>query len=207
LPRARRIRLFHELLEVRYGSLHGFGRLQHLGHNQLIVIEQPPHFGHARHQRAIDDFERRCAFGALAVEIRDEAVLGAFDDVVGQALVERQVLGADFDARAGLAEMFGDRRDVELVDGGTLLQALLPPVFGRKLQILGAVRRRRVEQQALRQPPLILRNRRETFQFLGVDNGQIQPGLGAVIKEDRVHHLARGGGQSRMRHWRSPALS
>ena len=72
------------------------------------------------------------AFGALAVEIGDQAVLGAFDDVVGQALVERQISARTLDARAGLAEMFGDGRDVELVDGGLLLRRLLPPVLRRE---------------------------------------------------------------------------
>ena len=43
------------------------------------------------HQRAVDDVERRRAFGALAVEVGDQAVLGAFDDVVRQALIERQI--------------------------------------------------------------------------------------------------------------------
>ena len=86
--------LLHELLEVVDGGLHGFGGLQHLGDDQLVVVEQAADFGHAGHQRAVDDVERRRAFGAFQVEVGDEAVLGAFDDVVGQALVEREVFGA-----------------------------------------------------------------------------------------------------------------
>ena len=89
-----RFRALHELLEVAHGGLHGFGRLQHLRHNQLIVVKQPADLVHAHHQRPVDDVERRGTFGALAVEILDQAVLGAFDDVVREALVERQVLGA-----------------------------------------------------------------------------------------------------------------
>jgi hypothetical protein len=94
LAARRRVGLLHELLEVVDRGLHGLGRLQHLGHDQLVVVEQAAHFAHAGHQRPVDDVERRGALGALAVEVGDQAVLGAFDDVVGQALVERQVLGA-----------------------------------------------------------------------------------------------------------------
>ena len=67
--------LLHELLEVADGGLHRLGRLQHLGDDQLVVVEQPADLGHARHQRAVDDVERRGAFRALAVEIGDQAVL------------------------------------------------------------------------------------------------------------------------------------
>ena len=79
------------LLEVIDRGLHGFGRLQHLGDDQLVVVEQPSDLRHAGHQRAVDDVERRGAFGTLAVEIVDQAFLRAFDDVIGQALIERQM--------------------------------------------------------------------------------------------------------------------
>ena len=121
LPRVERLGLLHELFEVVDRGLHGLGRLQHLGHDQLVVVEQPADFGHAGHQRAVDDVERRGAFGALAVEIGDQAVLGAFDDVVGQALVERQIGRLGFVLLDRVAEVLGDRGDVELVDGGLLL--------------------------------------------------------------------------------------
>ena len=61
--------LLHELLEMVDGGLHGFGRLQHFGDDQLVVVEQAAHFGHAGHQRTVDDVERSGALGALAVEI------------------------------------------------------------------------------------------------------------------------------------------
>ena len=93
LAARRGVGLLHELFEMVDGGLHRFGRLQHFGDDQLVVVEQPADFGHAGHQRAVDDVERRGAFGALAVEIGDQAVLGAFDDVVRQALIERQIRG------------------------------------------------------------------------------------------------------------------
>ena len=87
-----------------------------------LLLNSRPDFGHAGHQRTVDDVERRGALGALAVQVGNQAVLGAFDDVVRQALVERQILRALLHARAGLAEMLGDGRDVELVDGRLLLR-------------------------------------------------------------------------------------
>ena len=82
----------------------------------------------------------------LQFEIGDQAVLGAFDDVVGEALIERQVGGFLLcDLRAGLRKIFGDRGDVELIDGGFLLGGLLAPVLGGARDSSGW---RRVEQQA-----------------------------------------------------------
>ena len=51
--------------------------------------------------------------------------------------------------------------------------------------------RGRIEQQVFGQPALFLRNRGEALQLLGVDDGEVEPGLGAVIEEDRIDHFAR----------------
>ena len=48
LAARRRVGLLHELFEVVDGGLHRLGRLQHFGHDQLVVVEQPADFGHAR---------------------------------------------------------------------------------------------------------------------------------------------------------------
>ena len=85
--------LLHECFEVTDRGFHGFGRLQHFRDNQLVVVEQAADFSHALHERAIDDVEWRGAFGALAVQICDQALFRAFDNVAGQALVERQISG------------------------------------------------------------------------------------------------------------------
>ena len=118
----RRFGLLHELFEMIDRGLHRLGRLQNLGDDQLIVIEQPADFGHAGHQRAIDDFERARAFFAFAIEVGDQAVFGAFDDVVRQAL-DRAAASADLFLflLAGSCGNVGDRRDVELIDRGSLL--------------------------------------------------------------------------------------
>jgi len=55
--------------------------------------------------------ERRVALGALAVQIGNQAILAAFDDVVGQTSIERQVRAVLL-AFFGLAEVLGDGRDV-----------------------------------------------------------------------------------------------
>ena len=143
----------------------------------------------------------RGAFGALAVEIGDQAVLGAFDDVVGQALVERQV-GARF-----LLSRFTALRKCSVMAAmwNWLMAAFCSavccaPVLGRG-SAAGPdrdvrTRRRSVEEQVLRQAALLFGNGGEALQLFGVDDGQIEPGLGAVIEEDGVHHFARRGGQA-----------
>ncbi len=116
--------LFHELLEVAHRRLHRFGGLQHFRDDQLVVVEQPAHFGHPGHQRAVDDVQRRNTFLKFAIQIVDQAVFRAFDDVIRQPLVERQIRGFLFFACAGAAKMLGNRGDVKLIDRGFLLAAI-----------------------------------------------------------------------------------
>ncbi len=161
--------LFHELLEMAHRGLHRFGRLQHFGDDQLVGVEKAADFGHSVHQRAIDDVQRLCAFRALAVEIFDQAVARAFDDVVRQALVERKLFLRFFLLFRG-TKMFGDCGDVKLVDGGLLLARLRAPIFRSAAQkrglrvLLRHLRGRVVEEQIFREPPLVLGNRSEALQ-------------------------------------------
>ncbi len=69
LAARRRVGLLHELLQVPDSRLHGFGRLQHLRHDQLVVVEQPPDFAHAGHQRAVDNVEGVHAFFEFPVQV------------------------------------------------------------------------------------------------------------------------------------------
>ena len=114
----------------------------------------------------------------------NQAVLGAFDDVIRQALIERQIGGLLLFLLAGPAEMFGDGRDVELIDGRSSARAICWRQSSGAVLVRPHwddprnVRRRRIEQQALRQAPLFLGNGREALQLLRVDDGQIEPGLG-----------------------------
>ena len=130
----------------------------------------------------------------LQVEIGDQAVLGAFDDVVRQALIERQIRGVLLLTRLPVAaEMLGDGGDVELVDGGLLLAR------SAARQSSGAVRSDSSRHSAggvlnsrsrpAGAPPRECDAKRSSFSR--VDDRQVEPGLGAVVQEDRVDHFAR----------------
>ena len=191
--------LLHELLEMIDRGLHRFGRLQYFGDDQLVVIEKPSNFGHARHQRAVDDVERGHAFRQFLIEVGDEAVLRAFENVICEALIEREIFGTRFLAGAGGAEMFGDRRNMELIDGGFLLARLLAPVgrgaanyCGLRMRVRD-VSRDTVEEQIFGQRALVLGDRREALDAFGVDDGEIEAGLRAVVEKDGVDDFARAG--------------
>ncbi len=168
----------HEALEVGDRRFHHFGRLQHLGDDQSIVVEQPPDLGHAGHQRAVDHLERRrpARVGQGEVEIRLEPLLGPFDDGAREPLVERQVVAPPLLARRlAAAEVLGERRHRR---------------FARR-----PVAHRQVDQR-LGQPPLRLGNLGVARQPLGVDDRRVEAGLSGVVKEDRVEHLATRRRQS-----------
>ncbi len=194
--------LLHELFEMTDCGLHRFSRLEDFGDDQLVVIEEPADFGHAGHERAVDDIERGCAFGALEIEVGDEAVLGAFDDVVGEALIERDIGRLFLLALAGFAEVIGDGGDVELVDGDFFFARLGAPVFGGGAEeivagvIGGDGGGRGVEEKMLGEAALVFRDGGVSFQLFGVDDGEVKAGFGGVIKEYGVDHFAGGGGEA-----------
>ena len=107
-----------------------------------------------------------------------------------------------FLARAGAAEMLGNRGDVKLVDRGLLLARLRAPV-GRRAAEQRSLRmrlrefpRRAIEEQIFGELALVLGNRREALDALGVHDREIEPRLRAVIQENGVDHFARAGRQS-----------
>ena len=159
----------HERLQMLDRGLHGFGALQHLGHDEFVVVEQPADLVHAGHERAVDDVQRG-PLGQRRVQVVGQAVLGAFDDAAGQAFVQRQV-GARVrdDRRLLLAEMRGKGGDRVLAAPGD--------------QVLG-------------QPFLVRGDRGVARQLLGVDDRQVEPGLDAQVEEDRVEDLAAGRRQA-----------
>ena len=83
----RRLGLLHEPLEVRDRGLHRLRGLEHLGDDELVVVEEPADLVHAAHERAVDDVERRGLL-ELRVQVVDEAVAAAVDDVAREPLVE-----------------------------------------------------------------------------------------------------------------------
>src|SRR6185437_9265760 len=197
-----RVRLLHELLEMAHGGFHCFGGLKDFGDDQLVVVEEATDFGHAGHEGAVDDIERCDAFGEFFVEVSDEAVLGAFEDVIGEALIERQIGGANFLARTGSAEMLGDGGDVKLVDCGFLLARLAAPIGGGVAQehglgmTGGKGARRRIEEQVFGKGAFGFGNRGEALDAFGVDDGEIEAGLRAVIQEHGIDDFARAGGKA-----------
>ncbi len=126
----------------------------------------------------------------------------AFDNVIGEALVERQICCLRFFCFLDDAEVLGDCGDVKLVDGDFLLARLLAPVFGRFTKqrrvrvILRHMRGAMVEEQIFGEPALIFGDGGEALDAFGVDDGEIETGLGAVVEENGVDHFARAGGQS-----------
>ena len=87
-------------------------------------------------------------------EIGDQAVLRALDDVVCEALVERQIGGFLLLPARCAAKMLGDGGDVKLIDGDLLVTRLQPPILrnifehGGVGMICGHVDGRGVKQQS-----------------------------------------------------------
>ncbi len=165
----RALGLLHVRFEMRDRGLHRLGRLQNFGDDHLVGVEQAPDLVHPLHQRAVDDFERAARRQRL-VEVLDQAVLGALEDVAREAVVERHRLAIfGRDGALALAEMRGEC-------GDRIVAA--PPD-----QILGEL-------------ALFFRNRRIAMQLLGIDDREIETGLHAMIEHHRVQHFAARLGQS-----------
>ena len=181
----------HELLEVGDRRLHGLGALQHLGDDELVVVEEPADLGHAGHQGAVDHVERRRALGQLAVEVLAQPAAAAVHNIAGQPLVQG-LLGAHHRRPGGAAEVVRDPRHVKGVDRRPLAGFLAPPVRrGARQRRLALRRWGRVEEQRLDHLALGLRDRGVALQPFGVDNRQVETGLGGQVEEDRVDDLAR----------------
>src|SRR6202007_3347853 len=109
----------------------------------------------------------------------DQAVARTFDDVAGEALVEREVGDARLLFFLGGAEMLGDGCDVKLMDGGALLLGLPAPVRRNVAKERGAgmigrnVRGRMREEKIFGEAALVFGDRSEALDFLGVDDGEV----------------------------------
>ena len=107
------------------------------------------------------------------------------------------MFGADNGPALGAAEVVADLGHVMGVDRGPLLRSLLAPVprhigESRILARCGW----QVEEQGLHHPTLLLGDRGVAFDALGVDDGEVEAGLGAKVEEDRVYDLAGAEGQT-----------
>ena len=96
--------------------------------------------------------------------------------------------------------MLGNCRDMKLIDCRALFLVLFAPVRRNSSEQGGLICKpgfRRVrKQQILGELSLLSRDRSEPLEFLRIHYGQIQPGLRAVIEENRVHYLPRACRQS-----------
>ena len=157
------LRLLHVRLEVRDRRLHRLRRLQHLGDDELVVIEEPSDLVHAAHERPVDDGQRG-RLTKLGVQILEQSVAAALDDVAREPLVQRKRLARRHGLHA-VAEVRGER-------GHGVGAAVFQQIFG--------------------QTALFLWNGRIALQPLGVDDRVVEAGLGAVIEEDAVQDFSTG---------------
>src|SRR5258708_39520285 len=58
------------------------------------------------------------------------------------------------------------------------------------------IRGRMREEKIFGEAALVFGNGGEALEFLGVDDGEIEAGFGAVIKENGIHDFARACGQA-----------
>ena len=73
VPRVAAADLLHERLQVVDGGLHRLRGLEHLGHDELVVVEEAADLVHAPHERAVDDVERG-RLPELRVEVLEQPV-------------------------------------------------------------------------------------------------------------------------------------
>ena len=91
---------------------------------------------------------------------------------------------------------------MELIDGGALFFGLLAPIVGDvleefELSVIGRdIDGGRVEEQVFGEAAFVFGDAGEAFELFGIDDGEVEAGLGAVIKEDGVDDLAGGGGEA-----------
>ncbi len=168
---------FHVRLEVGDGGLHRLGRLQHERQLHLPGAEQLADHLHPLEQHVVDDRQRGDATGHRLVEIGGEAVAVAVDDAQAQALLHRQP------AAVGL--LGGERLDV-----GEHLEQALQRVVGSR-----SVRRRcgpaTVVDQVEADLALLVGDAVQRHDLAGVDDRRVEPGLGALVEEHAVQHVAR----------------
>src|SRR5579863_748038 len=191
------VRLLHESFEMADGGFHGLGGLKNFGDNQFVVVEKPAHFRHSIHQRPVDDVQRRHALLQLEVQVADQPVFRAFEDVIRKAAIQREIFRARLLADARSAKVRGNCSDMELIDGGLLFARLRPPIIRRAMEKRGLgmpgrdFPRHAIEKKILGKQALMLGDRRETLDALGVDDSQIESSLRAVVEKDGIHNLAR----------------
>ena len=172
------------VLELRHGALHHLGGLEHEGQDQLAGAELVAHLLHGRQQHLV---ERRHRADLLdrAVDPVLDAVLLAAQDVPVERLLGLHALGG-----------VGAR----------------PPPPPRPSDSKWPMKRssassRRLKTRSSASSRSFSRDLRVGRDVVRVDHRQVEPGLHAVVEEDRVEHRARARARRRRRRSRRPARS
>ncbi|MNS37747.1 hypothetical protein D3C72_699740 [compost metagenome] len=168
LALGRALGLLEELLDVGHGLFHDLGGLQHERQNQLASAELVAHVLHGRQEHLVEDRHGRPARHGLIQQGLD-AGLFAVQDLPVDGLLGRHA-GGGVD---GVGAVVRDRHALEVGDVG--------------LQGVGLA----VEDQVLGHRALLGRNLGQGLDVRRVHDGEVQPGLHAVVQEDRVEHVAR----------------
>ncbi len=178
---ARRARRpLHVRLEEGDRRLHHLGRLQHLGDDQLVGVEQPPDLVHAGHQRAVD--RSPSGVGAARVGERGVEIVLEPDLASPRRSPARAARRAAATRARGPAAALARPRKCAVKAATAASPAALSP-SGRKISASASRRSSLGDLGVARQP-------------LGVDDRGVEPGLRRVVEEDRVEHLAAGGRQA-----------
>ena len=162
----------HVLFEVRHGSLHHFGGLEHERQLHLPAAEQVADDLHPREQDRVDDLDRRVLF-AGGVEVHDQGFAAALDDRLPQAIFD------------GVAEGLPFLRFDFLVR--VVLDQHLQRVFNA---ISGVVEGAFVEQQPAAQFLAGGVNVGQRHDLGSVQNRRVEAVLEGVMQVHAVQHLA-----------------
>jgi hypothetical protein len=155
-----------------------------------LALNRRPDFLHTVHQWAVDDVQWS-GFLELEVQVIDQAFLGAFEYVVCQPAIQRQVGDLLLHPALGGAETLVEPGDVMLVDRCALVACLLTVIVRRM-----DAGQWTIPQQVINEFLFVVGNGGVALEFLGVDDGQVEPGLGRVIEKHGIDNLARGGRQT-----------
>ncbi len=160
----RGIVLLHVRLDHVHGLLHHLGRFQHKRKLQDALVEQPPDFLHRGNQERVQDVFRLAGLQQRRDDLSEDGNF-ALDDRVGDGLFRR--------FRRLRGRGFLDR-GLEKVD------EVLQRIAARAV----------VVQQGLGHLDGAVRDLVQRRDGRDVDDARVQPGLQALVQEDRVQDLA-----------------
>ena len=160
-------------LQLRHGPLHHLGRLQHERQDQLAAAEPVADVLHGRQQHLVEQVDGLVVLARAArVEGLVDVVLDALLDAVQDLLVDALVDARARRTRSSRSSSLGLRQLVEVLDQPR--QRVRPAV----------------EDQVVGELALLGRDLHVGHGVRRVDHRHVEPGLHAVVQEDRVEHGA-----------------